>query len=101
MWTQVTHGQLVDDIMIKIGRELNIEFQQPSIAMFPHYRGGEWLYDEHGPRLDTKISRWDMGAERIVKGPFWLNESRSTYRDRVERDLRTAVGELMADKITA
>ena len=61
MWTQVTHGQLVDEIMIKIGSELNIEFQQPSVAMFPHYRDGEWLYDEDGQRLDTKISRLGHG----------------------------------------
>jgi hypothetical protein len=51
MWTQVTHGQLVDEIMIKIGCELNIEFQQPSIAMFLTYRDGEWLYDEYGSYL--------------------------------------------------
>jgi len=41
MWTQVTHGQIVDDIMADIGRELNVEFQQPSIAMFLNYRDGE------------------------------------------------------------
>lgn len=98
MWTQVTHGQLVDDIMIEIGRELNIEFQQPSVAMFPHYREGEWLYDEDGQRLDTKISRWGTGAERIVKGPFWFNESSIVYRERLNKEIREAVSELMLVK---
>ena len=56
MWTQVTHGQSVDDIMAKIGRELGIEFKEPSIAMALTYRTGEWLYDEHGSRLDKVAS---------------------------------------------
>ncbi len=101
MWTQVTHGQSVDDIMAKIGRELGIEFKEPSIAMALTYRTGEWLYDEHGSRLDTRLRRWGTGVERIVKGPFCLKESRSEYLERLERDLRVAVGELMAEHITA
>ncbi|HYR78074.1 MAG TPA: hypothetical protein VEM96_19830 [Pyrinomonadaceae bacterium] len=97
MWTQVTHGQIVDDIMADIGRELNVEFQQPSIAMFLHYRDGEWLYDEHGSRLDTKVSRWGTGAKRIVKGPTW-DETENAYRERLNRELREAVNELMLAK---
>jgi hypothetical protein len=98
MWTQVTHGQLVDDIIVKIGREMDIRFQQPSIAMFLTYRAGEWLYDEYGSRLDTKLYRWH-GAERIVKGPFWFNESGIAYRERLERELRGAVCELMTREV--
>ena len=94
MWTQVTHGQLVDDIIAEIGRELNIEFQQPSIAMFLHYRDGEWLYDEDGSRLDTKVSRWATGLERIVRGPTW-DEPENAYRERLKKELREAVNELM------
>lgn len=95
MWTQVTHGQMVDDIMAQIGRELNIGFQQPSIATLLTYRHGEWLYDEHGSRLDTKVSRWCTGSSRVVKGPVWT-ETYDGYRDRLERELRAVVNYLIS-----
>src|SRR6266481_394336 len=101
MWTQVTHGQSVDDIMAKIGRELGIEFKEPSIAMALTYRTGEWLYDEHGSRLDTRLRRWGTGVERIVKGPLYRKETQSEYGERLERGLRVPEGEVRAYHITA
>jgi hypothetical protein len=97
MWTQVTHGQMVDDIMVEIGRELNIAFQQPSIAMSLSYRTGDWLYDEYGSRLDTKVSRWGTDKERIVKGPVWT-ETYDEYRERLEGELRSAITDLLGNQ---
>jgi hypothetical protein len=94
MWTQVSHGQLVDDILTKIGGGLNIEFERPSTAMVLGYRTGKWLYDEHGSRLDTKVSRWGIGTNRIVRGPVWT-ETYDGYRKRLERELCLAVNDLM------
>jgi hypothetical protein len=93
MWTQVSHGQIVNDVVTKIGVELNIEFERPSTAMALNYRTGKWLYGEYGSQLDTRVSRWGMGTNRIVKGPEWT-ETHDKYRERLERELRAAVREL-------
>ena len=99
MWTQVTQGQLRDKVFVKLGRELGIEFEEPSYAMFLTYRTGKWLYDEHGSRLGTRLRRWGTGAERIVNGPT-SGESEKTYLERLERELCAVVSELMAGQIT-
>jgi len=68
--------------------ELGIEFKEPSIAMALTYRTGEWLYDEHGSRLDTRLRRWGTGVERIVKGHFGSR--------RVEASILSALKEICA-----
>ena len=94
MWTQVSHGQLVNDIVTKIGVELDINFERPSTAAAFRYQNGKWLYSEHGSQLDTRVSRWGTGANRIVKGPTW-DESENAYRERLNKELGEAVNELM------
>ena len=85
MWTQVSNGQIVNDIVTKIGVELDIEFERPSTAMAIGYRTGKWLYDEYGSQLDTRVSRWGTGTNRIVKGPEWT-ETHYKYCERLERE---------------
>src|SRR2546423_1653985 len=94
MFTQVSHGQLVNDKMTKIGLELDIKFNRPSIAMAQQYPRGKWLYDEHGSSHDIKVSRWGAGANRIVKGPVWT-ETYDEYCQRLEIELRSAVYDLI------
>src|SRR5260370_11789626 len=89
MFTQVSNGQLVNDKVMKIGLELNIKFERPSIAMAQDYPTGKWLYDEHGSTLDTKVSRWGTATNRIVKGPIWT-ETYDEYSQRLDRELRSA-----------
>jgi hypothetical protein len=93
MWTQVLHGQLVDGVMLRIGREMNIEFEQPSRFIAHTYPTGKWLYNEYGSSLDTEIGRWCSGSNRIVKGPSWT-ETDGEYCERLERELRVAVNDL-------
>lgn len=100
MFTQVSHGQLVNDKMAKIGLELNIKFDRPSIAKAQHYPSGKWLYDEYGSSFDIKVSRWGTGANRIVKGPIWSetsdwSETYDEYSQRLEVELRSAVRDLI------
>jgi len=94
MRTQVSHGQIVNDVVTKIGVELDIEFERPSTAKALGYPTGKWLYGEHGSQLDTRVSRWGTGTNRIVRGPEWT-ETKDMYSERLERELRAAVNDLI------
>ena len=92
MGTQVTDGKILDEVAAKIGRELNIDFQKLSMPASRNYRPGQWLYDDTRP--DIEVSRWLMSGEQIVEGPTW-GETDNAYRQRIERELREALNDLL------
>jgi hypothetical protein len=96
MNTEVGNGGLVDEIMIRISGELRTKIPRgPSLGMVltKGIKKGDWHYDRNGSSLDTRISRWGMGAKQVVKGPSFT-EWEDSYRERLESELRAAVREL-------